>query len=59
MISEAKYDDESIASRNLEASYGLFSGRLDRFVLTSLSRHDLRGEVKSSETCVNAETSSR
>lgn len=41
---EAKYDDESLSVRNLEASYGLFSGRLSRYLLTSLSHHDLRGE---------------
>lgn len=41
---EAKYDDESISVRNLEASYGLFAGRLSRYILSTLSQHDLGGE---------------
>lgn len=51
MSAEAKYDDESISVRNLEASYGLFSGKLSRYYLSTLSQHDLGGE--NVEQCVD------
>lgn len=42
---EAKYDDESISVRNSEASYGLFAGKLRRFVFGSSSDFDLRSKI--------------
>lgn len=43
VTSQAKYDDDSSSViRNLEASYGLFKGKLDRYFLTTLSRNDLQ-----------------
>jgi hypothetical protein len=41
---EAKFDDESITVRNLEASYGLFNGQHRRFLLNSVTHFNLAGE---------------
>jgi len=42
VISEATYDEDNLIVRNLEVSYGLFAGKLDRYLLNTLRHYDLR-----------------